>query len=156
MKKTIRHHHLDQQRPTGENQEEAFIKAFIVPAKQDRYLQMLSNPKRRHAFLNRLNHSLELDYAAEFVVKVMPRDQTAPRIEELLRKKGAPDFCHIISSSKKWDGHDYGLREALEIVVGSGIGTVICCIPGRLAYYEGEELRDRFIFAESSDDLVVW
>jgi hypothetical protein len=37
------------------------------------------------------------------------------------------------------------LLAALELVIGSGLGTVISCIPGKLAYYEGELPGDRYV-----------
>jgi len=31
------------------------------------------------------------------------------------------------------------LESALESVVGNGMGTILSCIPGKLAYFEGED-----------------
>ena len=94
------------------SQEEAFVHAFIVPAKQARYLDQLASRKRRDLFLDRLNH--QLDYEPAFGVRVPPNQQTAAGIEVLLRKKGAPGTCYLISSLAEWDGRDLPLREALE------------------------------------------
>ena len=125
------------------SQEEAFVRAFIVPHKQARYLDQLASRKARDYFLNRLNHAL--DYDAAFAIRVPPSQQTAASIETLLRKRGAPDTCHTISSLAEWDGRDLPLREALDLVVGFSIGTVLCCVPGRLAYYESEDMSERYI-----------
>ena len=125
--------------------EEAFVQAFIVPDKQSRYLSLLGSRKRRAGFLDRLNH--HLDYDPAFAVRVPSDQQTADRIEALLRKRGAPDACHVISSRAEWDAQDKPLREALELVVGFSIGTVLSCIAGRLAYYEAEDMGDRFILS---------
>jgi hypothetical protein len=35
------------------------------------------------------------------------------------------------------------LDQALKATVGNGIGTILSCIPGKLAYFEDEE--ERFI-----------
>jgi hypothetical protein len=128
------------------NHEEAFVQAFIVPDKQSRYLSLLASRKRRDMFLDRLNH--HLDYDPTFAVRVPPEQQTAERIETLLRKRGAPDTCHVISSKSDWDAQDMPLHDALDFVFGSSIGTVLCCIPGRLAYYEAEDIRGRFILSK--------
>jgi hypothetical protein len=125
--------------------EEAFVQAFIVPDKQSRYLSLLASRKRRDMFLDRLNH--HLDYDPAFAVRVSPEQQTAERIETLLRKRGAPHTCHVISSKSDWDAQDLPLHDALDFVFGSSIGTVLCCIPGRLAYYEAEDIRGRFILS---------
>ena len=37
------------------------------------------------------------------------------------------------------------LRAALEKTVGTGSGTIISCIAGKLAYFEGEEQNQRYI-----------
>ena len=42
------------------------------------------------------------------------------------------------------------LLAALKETVGYGIGTVISCMPGKLAYFEGE-LRERFLLLRNSD-----
>lgn len=125
------------------NQEEAFVQAFIVPDKQSRYLSLLASRKRRAVFLDRLNH--HLDYDPKVVTRVPPDRQTADRIEALLRKLGAPVSCHVISSRSEWDAQDTPLHDALELIVGSSIGTILCCVPGRLAYYEAEDSGHRFI-----------
>ncbi len=56
---------------------------------------------------------------------------------------GAPDTCHVISEGR-FDGQEMELLAALEETVGSGFGTVISCLPGRLGYFEGE-MRERYI-----------
>jgi hypothetical protein len=127
------------------NHEEAFVSAFIVPDKQSRYLLLLASRKRRDVFLDRLNH--HLDYDPAFAVRVPPEQQTAQGIEALLRKKDAPDTCHIISTKSDWDARTMQLREALDLIVGSSIGTVLCCVPSHLAYYEAEDIKDRFILS---------
>src|SRR5438132_1906081 len=43
--------------------EEAFVRAFIVPEKQERYLSLLLSPKRRRDILARLDHQLDYDCA---------------------------------------------------------------------------------------------
>ena len=46
------------------------------------------------------------------------------------------------------DEEDLELLAALRKVVGYGIGTVLSCIPGKLAYFEAE-LRDRFLLVRT-------
>ena len=127
------------------NHEEAFVQAFIAPDKRSRYMSLLASRKRRHVFLDRLNH--HLDYDPAFANRVPSEQQTPERIEALLRKRGAPDACHVISSNSDWDAQEMPLYDALELVVGYGIGTVLCCIPEHLAYYEAEDVGDRFILS---------
>jgi len=37
------------------------------------------------------------------------------------------------------------LAEAVEKVLGMGMGTFISCIPGKLAYFEGEDENERLL-----------
>ena len=127
------------------NDEEAFVRAFILSEKQERYLSLLSSPKRRRDILARLDH--QLDYNRVLAARVAGEDQSSSRISELLRARKAPATCHAISADSALDGRDLPLREALDAVVGSGIGTVLSCIPGRLAYYEAEDAGERYIFS---------
>ena len=123
--------------------EDAFPRAFIVGDKQERYLELLASPRRRRGFLDRLNH--HLDYEPAFATLVPAGEQTASGIERLLRQRGAPDMCHTISCHADWDARELPLHEALDLIVGLSMGTILCCIPGKLAYYETEDRSRRYI-----------
>jgi hypothetical protein len=112
--------------------EEATVRAFIVPSKRNRYLSLLANGKRRPKFLDRLNHCHDIDhrYATEL--------STPADIPALLRSHGAPDDCHVISDYREIDGRKMPLDDALNEAETIGWGTIICCLPGRLAYYLDE------------------
>jgi hypothetical protein len=55
---------------------------------------------------------------------------------------GAPDTCKVIGGER--DGEDLNSLSALKEIVGYGTGTVLSCVPGKLAYFEGE-IRERFL-----------
>ncbi len=125
--------------------EKAFVKAFIIREKQPRYLELLASPKRRSRFLDRLSHAL--DFNPVFAIHVAPSAQTAEIIAGLLRQKGAPDTCSVISTQEEWDGREMALTDALDAIGGGNVGTVLCCVPGRLAYYEAEGLGERYVLS---------
>jgi hypothetical protein len=77
--------------------------------------------------------------------KFRPHNKTPARIESLLRDRGAPDTCHVISEAGSLDGKDMKLSEAIQAVIGLGYGTLLSCIPGQLGYYEGEDPGVRYI-----------
>jgi hypothetical protein len=52
-----------------------------------------------------------------------------------------------VSEDPDIDGKRLPLDEALLLVVGAGNGTLLSCVPGLLAYYEGEGPGDRFLLA---------
>jgi len=123
--------------------EAAFVKAFIVRAKQERYLELLSKPKRRQAVLRSLAHFSDLD--PQIQVPIPPSEQAPSRLEQLLRSRGAPSECYLISEDAALDGRTIALSEALTLIVGRGMGTLLSCIPGHLGYYEGEDRGARWL-----------
>jgi hypothetical protein len=77
----------------------------------------------------------------------VPADfQTADKIEALLKEKGAPDTCYVISTNPQIDQKQLPLAEVLQGIVGNADeGSVLSCIPGKLAFYEGEDAGARYI-----------
>lgn len=130
------------------NHEAEFIKRFVVSQRRRRYLSLLESHKGRQKLLEALDHFDEFDpqYA-----RLVPADsQTVDHIEALLKRKGALDSCHVTSSNADIDDREMPIREALRQTVGRGSGTIISCIPGKLAYFEGEEPNQRYIL-EATD-----
>jgi hypothetical protein len=125
--------------------EEEFARAFIVPAKRERYLSMLGSPKARARLVAAFPHCRDLNM--EHATLIPAGRQSRDDIETMLRQRGAPDSCHVISSDREIDNQDMSLSEALEETVGMNMGTFISCIPGRLGYFEFEDLGERYIFA---------
>jgi len=59
----------------------------------------------------------------------------------LLRSKGAGATVHVISEDSTIDGKQLDLEEAISRVTGGGMGTILSCIPGKLGYFEDEEVK---------------
>jgi hypothetical protein len=138
--------------------EEALIRAFITPDKRQRYLDRLRSAKTRQKFMNKhFHHMADLDERyAQKLDPGMPlvewgkrHDAHLNKLYDLLRDRGAPSRCYVMSASSDLDGQEVDLREALEDVVGHNDGTFISCIPGRLAYFEGEGLNERYVLQRS-------
>ena len=123
--------------------EEAFIVSFVLPQRRRRYLALLETTKGRTKLVGALDHFADLD--SRYTKSVTPNTQTPEQIKAILKEKGAPNTCYLISSNPKLDNREIGLLEALKQTVGQGAGTVISCIPGLLAYFEGEEPSCRYI-----------
>jgi len=119
--------------------ERATIIAFFEPSRRSRYLECLADPTRRGRQLDRLNHCRDL--LEKYATPVA--DQSSA--ESLLRSRGAPSTCHAISDCDSIDGLDLPLDEALEKIRFGGWGTLLVCIPGRLAYYYDEQGDREFI-----------
>lgn len=123
--------------------EEQFARSFIVPEKRARYLSLLESKRGRSKLTNGFNHCHDLD--PRFAKPIPSNQQSAQSIETLLKRKGAPDTCHVMSDIRAIDGREMSLSEALLETVGSDAGTLISCIEGRLAYFELEGFDGRYI-----------
>ena len=125
--------------------EEALVDAFIVPAKRERYKALLASRRRRAKLLDGLNHCRDLDprYATEIA--------SSTDVVALLRSRGAPETCHLISDAKALDGKQMALREAIDEVETRLWGTLIGCVPGRLALYYGEAGERRLLLERARD-----
>jgi hypothetical protein len=115
------------------------IRAFVVPTKRDRYVGFLSNEKRRREFVRGLAHFNDFDL--RWIVRIAPSSQNPDGIYAMLKAHGAPKTCHAISELTDLDGKEISLRDAIQDVIGRQMGTILCCLPGRLAYFENEDTR---------------
>ena len=129
---------------TKKEHEEAIIKAFIVHGKCNRYIELLAKPKRRKKILDDLNHCRDINpkYSTEV--------HSHSDIFQLLKSKGAPETCYVISDVPELDGREMPLSDALDEVEIGIWGTLIGCVPGRLGYYYGESGERRSILERKS------
>ena len=128
--------------------EHSLIAAFVKRNKRDRYREMLSNPRLRHKVTDLLAHFADFDpkYRAS-----IPRSKLfVNNIALELQKRHSPSIVFVISVDPILDQKELPLLEALKQIVGRGMGSVLSCIPGRLAFVETED--DRFIL-ERNDPL---
>jgi hypothetical protein len=125
--------------------EEKLIKSFLLPERQSRYLVLLSSskPKNRLKLCSYLAHCRDIDM--RFAFRILPKQQNIDDIYMCLKEKGAADTCHVLSENIQIDNLEVPLKKALEETIGMGMGTFLSCIPGKLAYCEGEEPGERYI-----------
>ncbi len=62
----------------------------------------------------------------------------ASELVQRLKALGAPVTCYLISNSDELDDRWMELSPALKEVYNIGIGTIVSCVPGKLAFFEGE------------------
>lgn len=115
------------------------VRAFSTSAKRARVGEMFSNRKRRAKFVDDLAYFRDFD--PRYMVAIPSASQNAAGIEALLVARGAPPLCCVMSEWSVWDGREMPLAEALKEIVGKGMGTIVCCISGRLAFFENEDGR---------------
>lgn len=128
--------------------EQALIAAFVKRSKRDRYREILSNPRLRHKFTNQLAHFTDFD--PKYRLPIPSNKLFVDNIVIELQKRHSPTVVFAISEDRALDQKELLLVEALREVVGRGMGTVLSCLPGRLAFVETEV--ERFIL-ERHDPL---
>jgi hypothetical protein len=117
--------------------EKATIKAFVRSARRDRMLGLLANPARRTKALNALDHFHDWD--PRWVQPVA----TTVDVLRLLRDAGAPASCHVISGNPNIDGLDLPLADAVAAAEAFSFASVLCCVPGHLAFFYDESAAPR-------------
>lgn len=128
--------------------EESLIGAFVKRSKRDRYREVLSNPRLRHKFTQQLAYFTNFD--PKYRLHIPGNKLFVDNIALELQKRHSPNFVYVISEDPALDQKELPLVEALRQVVGRGMGTVLSCIPRRLAFVETED--ERFIL-ERNDPL---
>jgi hypothetical protein len=129
--------------------EQALIAAFVKRSKRDRYREILSNPRLRHKFTHQLAHFTDFD--PKYRLPISSNKLFVENIAIELQKRNSPNIVLAISEDPALDQKELPLVEALKQIVGRGMGTVLSCIPGHLAFVETED--ERFIL-ERHDPLV--
>jgi hypothetical protein len=99
--------------------------------------------KARIDFINRRFYHM-YDLNPQYASRIDPAGQSPAAIYDALRSKGAPDDCYVFGGSDL-DQSVVPLADALEAVVGWCDGTFISCVPGKLAYFEGEDPGERYL-----------
>jgi hypothetical protein len=121
------------------NHEQAVVRAFILPVRQERYLEFLKSPKNRKKFIGDLAHFRHLD--PKFAMSISGNQSKPSALVKLLVGKGAGIKCWVISENPDLDGQEIDLEIAVKETVGRQMGTFISCIPGKLAFFEDEDGR---------------
>lgn len=127
----------------AKDRDRAVIESFIQQSKRQRWLELMRSDKGRNKLRSALAHFADFDPGT--IVPISPNQQHPRSIHRLLTDSGAPRICSLISENANWDGLDMELDIALQEIVGNGFGTIVNCIPGKLAYFEGEGPKRRFI-----------
>jgi len=128
--------------------EQALIASFARRSKCDRYREILSNPRLRHKFTSKLPHFADFD--PQYRLPIPSNKLFIGNITVELRKRHSPNIVFAISEDPSLDQRELPLVEALNQIVGRGMGTILSCLPGRLAFVETED--ERFIL-ERNDPL---
>ena len=128
-------------------QEAAMFRAFLETGQARRFIALQKVKRGRDKILRYLPHNMY--FIGECCVYLVSNQQSASEIAKNLRGRGAGESCYVMSDDPDMDGRVVPLKQALGSIVGFGYGTLLSCIPGRLAYYEGESLKDRHLLVRA-------
>jgi hypothetical protein len=124
--------------------EQEVVRAFILKNKRERCAFLLADPVGRQKFRDALAHFKWLD--ERFAHPIPPKTaHTAAELVALLRQKGAGRTVWVISERRTIDGREMNLEAAMDEVWGQQCGTILSCIPGKLAYFRDEEMHSQRI-----------
>ena len=119
------------------------LDTFVLPRRRERFVGFLRAPRRRRDFLSELYHFSDFDPAC--IVPLAGACDSAPGLVAELLRRGAPRTCYVVSVDARLDGITADLAGVIDRVFAKVDGTLVSCVPGRLAYYEGEAPDNRFI-----------
>lgn len=104
--------------------------------------------RHRQKWTSTLAHASKFD--SRWLITVTPAEHDAPAIERHLVARGAPPRCWVVSEKSSWDAREWSLPEALKTIIGAGYGAIVSCVPGELAYVEGEGPGNRNIVSRTT------
>ena len=130
-----------------DREQDLAVAELLAPERRTRWREFLAKGTRpaRNKALSILHHGPVIDERFAARVPAAQAPHGAAWVLGELRRRGAPDLCYVISTDGELDGRSMPLVAALECVYGVTMGAIISCIPGRLAYYEGEDRGERYI-----------
>ncbi len=127
------------------NHEVEYIKSFIIKDKKQRYYDLIRSKKGRLKIKSLLCHAHIADIVDEFKFLLPTKNQMLSTILKILKSHNAKNTCQLIFESKIINNEEMELEDALKKFFGQSSGIIISCIPGKLAYYEGEDTDERYI-----------
>lgn len=134
------------------DQEEAFIRRFVIEEKQRRYIGFLSKSQTRGKFLSELYHRLAV--RGSLAEEVRSNQRTVEKVEASFLEKGAMSDVYVISPDSDIDQRWMSLTVALRIVIDDCTEAVVCCKLGELAFYRSEDSAWIFYYDKGSLKVV--
>jgi len=135
---------LDAVHNVRENHEEMFVASFIQKERRERALFLLRHPAKRHEFTAKLAHVRWLD--ERFVTHITgDTAHTVAELVALLKQNGASSTVWVISENRTIDGQQLPIEDAMTSIWGGNKGTVLSCVPGKLAFLRGEAMKTEYL-----------
>jgi hypothetical protein len=120
--------------------EKSLIETFVTKSRRQRYLNLINSERGRNKFRKYIAHFDDFD---ERYVVAMNSTHNVVDLHQQLKTRNAPEVCYIISENSLYDAKSMELTAAIDRLHNSGISFFLCCIAGKLYYYEGEDFNSR-------------
>ena len=123
--------------------ERGFLDFLAEPTKRRMATLLALGEKRRPDVRALLDHSVRLHSLS--CKHLTGNEADAGSVAATLRSLGAPPTCFVVSADSNLDGREMLLGDALDAIVARGNGAFVSCIPGRLGFYEYEDMRSSYL-----------
>jgi hypothetical protein len=126
--------------------ERGFLEFLAEPSRRRIKTLLELGERRRRDVRSQLDHAVHLD--PRFSQHLTGSDAFSAPVEIKLRKLGAPAACYVLAADSRLDAREMPLREALDAIIGMGNGAFVSCIPGRLGFYEYEDMKSSYLLSK--------
>ncbi len=107
--------------------EAAFVDAFVIRERRERFRSQLASKKKRIKLLDRLNHRLLDDIDPRFVFSSPSHTLPPPTTQ-----------CYILASEAKLDSTFVAVSDVDTILADAFFGLLVSYIPGKVVAYKDE------------------
>lgn len=125
--------------------EKGFLAFLAEPTKRRMGTLLELGQKRRDDVRALFDHSVRLNQSC--CHHLSGNEAASASVEAKLRLRGAPANCYVLSADRRLDGREMPLTDALEAIIGKGNGAFVSCIPGRLGFYEYEDVKSSYLLS---------
>lgn len=125
--------------------EEEAIKNFVVKHRKERFLNLLKKREIGEGFGELAHFTQNLDL--RFCTKIPSLNKTAEVdfVVKKVKEFTSDKKCYIMSETSSFDGQWMNLKDALEEIIGRGMGALLILENGKVIYHESEEVKERYI-----------
>ncbi|WP_310393116.1 hypothetical protein [Hymenobacter sp.] len=124
---------------------QAFIESFIAKRYKDNWLHKIARAKPNHDIvrgMDALHRELDERYCEQ-----LPKGSQQQEISFVLKAIAEYKLttCYVLSAHEPFNQKTMPIAEALSEIVGSSSTTIISFLPGKVAYFEGHSIGDRYM-----------
>lgn len=127
--------------------ESEIISKYLKLENRERIKTLVESKNGRKKFLKSLSHNFIDKVDPKFIKRI--NGNKSEIIKVILNHFKKKEF-QIISENSEFEKNNYELIDALENIIGFGMGTIIYSIDGSLMYYEGEDINERYIISKNA------